>query len=320
MNITTIGNQPTISTMEIAALVGKAHRNVLRDARKMLAELAERDAPSIGGIGGDELKSERIASTGFDGLYLDERGRQKPCLYLPKREAIIIVTGYDVRRRALLVDRLEQLEAAFAASQQEKLPPPSRELTAPELPRDLFDHQGSTAIDRLAGRVVDMGKRIISNIWKAKNDLHDHIKVSDNKSIERDRYLAKQALGTREEIRGSREDIKAVGGQVQELWRFLTREPAWVTMADFLRDHDAVEASGLVPRLSKEAEGYFTARSLRLQASSPKNNLRATWFERNHLEQWWKDEGQRLYIGFLKKRKAPVVRLVPVDPVDPVDP
>ena len=53
-----------MSTVEIAELTGKAHRHVLRDARKMLAELYEGDALKFGPIS-------------FEGTYTDAYGREK---------------------------------------------------------------------------------------------------------------------------------------------------------------------------------------------------------------------------------------------------
>lgn len=313
MNITVIGDQATISTVDIAALVGKQHRNVLRDARKMLKEIDESHCSDLSSEANPNL--DRPPRSAFDGMYINERGQNQPCLYLPKREATILLTGYDTRKRALIVDRLIALEAAFAEAQIQALPPPEpkMEIIAPDLPRDLFDHRGGMIERATAGAMSEI-KRLGSSIWKVKNELQNalfyRLDVSDKKSTERDRYLAKQALA----VRG---DVKTANDGIEKIFRYLTREPNWITMREFIVARGVADALGLVPRLSKEAEGYFTARLLRLEVATPKTNLKATQFESSHLDQWWKAEGEELYRNFLRKRSAPVVQLVPKNEGEP---
>lgn len=66
----------TMSTREIAELTGKEHKNVLRDADKMLEEL---------GIGASK----------FGSSYLSEQNKELRQLNLPKRECLILVSGYS---------------------------------------------------------------------------------------------------------------------------------------------------------------------------------------------------------------------------------
>lgn len=81
---------PTMSTREIAELTGKEHDNVRRDVRNMASALSltfeEKSFPSSG-------------------------GRPSKAYLLPKRECLILVSGYDVRLRARIIDRWQQLEA-----------------------------------------------------------------------------------------------------------------------------------------------------------------------------------------------------------------
>ena len=65
----------TMTSREIAELAGKNHADVLRDIRNML-EVLKKDA-SI-----------------FAGIYKDAYGRDKACFNLPKRETLILVSGY----------------------------------------------------------------------------------------------------------------------------------------------------------------------------------------------------------------------------------
>lgn len=88
----------TMSSREIAELTGKEHKNVLRDARVMLVELH--------GEGG--LLS-------FEQTYRDaQNGQTYPMLALPKRETLILVSGYSVSMRAKIIDRWQELEQQVA--------------------------------------------------------------------------------------------------------------------------------------------------------------------------------------------------------------
>lgn len=90
---------PTMSSREIAELTGKEHRNVLRDARAMLTELH-----GEGGV------------LSFEHTYRDpQNGQTYPMLALPKRETLILVSGYSVVMRAKIIDRWQELEARPAA-------------------------------------------------------------------------------------------------------------------------------------------------------------------------------------------------------------
>ena len=86
----------TMTSREVADLTGKRHDHVLRDARKMLAELhGEGGLPSFGAT-----------------LIDPQNGQEYPVLRLPKRETLILVSGYSVTMRARIIDRWQELEAA----------------------------------------------------------------------------------------------------------------------------------------------------------------------------------------------------------------
>lgn len=82
----------TMSSREIAELTGKRHDHVMTDIRTMLESL-------------------NIQSTEFSGDYKDSKGRTYPCFNLPKRETLILVSGYSVAMRAKIIDRWQELEA-----------------------------------------------------------------------------------------------------------------------------------------------------------------------------------------------------------------
>jgi phage antirepressor YoqD-like protein len=88
------GQTQTMSSREIAELTGKRHDHVMRDIREMIAALhGESDLPKFGGI-------EK-----------DARNRDQPVFLLPKRESLILVSGYNITMRAAIIDRWQELEA-----------------------------------------------------------------------------------------------------------------------------------------------------------------------------------------------------------------
>lgn len=96
-DITNITGGPglTMSSLEIAGLTGKAHRNVTRDIKKML----------------DALKVEHVA---FRTTYVDGKGEVRESFNLPRHETLLLVTGYSIPLRDRVLRRVEELEAMIA--------------------------------------------------------------------------------------------------------------------------------------------------------------------------------------------------------------
>ena len=88
-------SQPTMSSREIATLCDKRHDNVMADIRKMLNELG-------------------LYAPDFSGTYTTEQGNQYECFNLPKRECLILVSGYNLKLRTKIIDRWQELEQATA--------------------------------------------------------------------------------------------------------------------------------------------------------------------------------------------------------------
>jgi phage antirepressor YoqD-like protein len=92
-----MGDQPlTMSSIEIAELTGKRHDHVIRDIRKMLEDIGE-------------------ASPQFWGKVPSNGGRPLEVANLPQRECLTLISGYDVRLRAKIIDRWMELEKTAAA-------------------------------------------------------------------------------------------------------------------------------------------------------------------------------------------------------------
>jgi anti-repressor protein len=109
----------TMSSREIAELTGKEHRTVLLDIRVMLCDLYPKSGvnPSFFSY----LEKSRVSSLESIAdyhaiakkgvkLHLDNLGDLAEIL-LPKRETLVLISGYRVDLRARIIDRWQELEA-----------------------------------------------------------------------------------------------------------------------------------------------------------------------------------------------------------------
>lgn len=88
-----INNQSmTMSSIEIADLTGKRHDNVISDINKMLSSLG-------------------LNAPDFSGTQMYGNNNMRDVFYLPKRETLILISGYNVELRAKIIDRWQELEA-----------------------------------------------------------------------------------------------------------------------------------------------------------------------------------------------------------------
>lgn len=99
----------TMSSVEIAELTGKLHKNVMRDIRDMLEELYIRTSQLNSEPTSEEELRHEVFSR-FSGTYLDSQNKRMACYRLPKREVHILITGYSATLRAGVIDRVEELE------------------------------------------------------------------------------------------------------------------------------------------------------------------------------------------------------------------
>ena len=94
----------TMSSLEIAELTGKRHDHVMVDIEKMLSDLGKA-APDFAGTAFYEVNNAK---------------RSRKIYNLPKRETLILVSGYSVAMRARIIDRWQELEQKESA--QFKMP------------------------------------------------------------------------------------------------------------------------------------------------------------------------------------------------------
>lgn len=87
--------QPTMSSREIAELTGKQHQHVKRDIQKMFEALD-------------------IDASSFGRTYSDAQGREQHEYLLDRYHTEVLVTGYDVKRRAAVIKRWYDLESGKA--------------------------------------------------------------------------------------------------------------------------------------------------------------------------------------------------------------
>ena len=99
MNITKVNETKTMSSLEIAELTGKRHDHVMTDIRKMLEELGKTASAFTGAV-------EYEVNNGAK--------RTREVFNLPKRETLILVSGYSVSMRAKIIDRWQELENTAA--------------------------------------------------------------------------------------------------------------------------------------------------------------------------------------------------------------
>lgn len=81
----------TMTSLQIAEITGKEHKNVMRDIRSLLDQ------------GVSQLNFEPAE-------YRDEQGKLRPCFNLTKKGCLILASGYDAVLREKIINRWEELE------------------------------------------------------------------------------------------------------------------------------------------------------------------------------------------------------------------
>lgn len=135
----------TMSSREIAELTGKRHSHVMRDIRTMLDELGENTEPKFGSS------------------YKDQTGRKLPCYQLPKRETLILVSGYSVELRARIIDRWQEIENQLSKNSLQ-----------------LPDFSDPIAAARAWADAKEAEKKALENLEKARPKLEVYEKINSS--------------------------------------------------------------------------------------------------------------------------------------------
>ena len=101
----------TMSSREIAELTGKLLKHIHRDIENMLSELGTTDGPNLDHVS-DSLHDSNLSHVSDDLHYEIERN-EKGYIHeyrLSRFLCEVLITGYSVRLRAKVIERLHELE------------------------------------------------------------------------------------------------------------------------------------------------------------------------------------------------------------------
>lgn len=115
-------NAKTMSSREIAELTGKEHKNVKRDCEIMFTEL-------------------ELDTLSFERIYLDGMNRQQTEYLLTYELVQTLITGYNIKLRHAVIQRLNELESKQAAI-------PQNFAQAMRLAADLYEQNERIALER----------------------------------------------------------------------------------------------------------------------------------------------------------------------------
>lgn len=150
----------TMSSLEIAELVGKLHKNIMRDISKLINEL------------GNELKIELVK-------YKDKKGEMRDCYNLDRESALLLTSGYSAQLRLKIIRRLDELESG-------KITPPKLELITTDRPStQLAIPQSLPEALRLAATLAEETEHL----------KQENVQLNKTKMLIRDKQLA-SAMGT----------------------------------------------------------------------------------------------------------------------------
>ena len=92
----------TITSLEVAELTGKQHKNVLADIRNILSQM-------------DEINQLNFQPV----KYKDAKGEERPMFNLTKEGCLCLVSGYDANLRMKIINRWKELEQHYVQQPQQ---------------------------------------------------------------------------------------------------------------------------------------------------------------------------------------------------------
>ncbi|WP_122646695.1 Rha family transcriptional regulator [Enterococcus mediterraneensis] len=139
--------EKTITSLEVAEMVGKQHKEVLRDIRRIAEQLAERKSA--------------LSELFLESTYEDSTGRELPCYLLTKKGCELFstrMTGAKGTQFALAyIERFNEMETAI---KEQALKIPTTPQEALEL---MFEFQKDTKdkVDKVEERVTDLEENTV---------------------------------------------------------------------------------------------------------------------------------------------------------------
>ncbi len=214
MNLINTTRTLTMSSLDIAELCEVRHDNVMRDIRYMM----------------EELHGEGVALK-FEGYYIAENGKRNPCYHLPKRETLILISGYRLDIRARIIDRWQELENQ-ARTQSHGLPDLRQEMQRLADQQEKILQALTGTSERKNVQAIDFPKRNRSHPSDPLDRIRANIKragtigrselLSNNKSINSHALDAIiEALSMSGEVRVERLHSGPAGGCPKTLYHYV---------------------------------------------------------------------------------------------------
>lgn len=158
---------PTLSSKLVAEMVGKEHKDLLRDIRKYIGYLS------------DETTERKIAPSGYfiETTYYDSTGRKLPCYRITRKGCDLIAHKLTGKRGVLFTAQyIECFERLKAKAEGLPKKPTSLEelITSPELVKRLAEEliEARNEIVRLKGSTYQQVEEVKAIEYKSHKDLY----------------------------------------------------------------------------------------------------------------------------------------------------
>lgn len=289
----------TMSSREISDLTGKRHLHVLRDIRRMLGKL-----------GGDETK--------FGSIYLDDMNRDQQQFSLPKRECLILVSGYSVELRAKIIDRWLELEATatlpqfVGAASHLAIDLADRARADNEGIRDLVIHEGGNTrgaiiktIREIAGNPLVSLKTYLDDRFMASRE-RDKMVITGQVELGRQQISLNQSVGKLMELAANAFDI---GTFISADWVVVSGVYVIAGIPAHVQGKRALSA-----RIAASLTAYSFEADRQMEVRSPLWDRHQRLYRANLVRAWLKDRGRTLIDQHLAKHSGQTVIQFPGKP------
>jgi phage regulator Rha-like protein len=155
-----------MTSREIAELTGKEHKHVLADIRTMLQQL-------------------NLITADFSSVYKASNNQEYECFNLPKRECLILVSGYSILLRSNIIDRWQELEQ----QQTPTLPKTYKEALQALILAEEVKEQQALQIDNLSTALDTL------NDWASILKIAKHNNVSEKQFFWRELKSMSEKMG-----------------------------------------------------------------------------------------------------------------------------